>query len=93
MEIRLVADCALLHPISRVRLPVLPLRVLAGDLGVDLRRGQGSVPQGVLDHSDVRPAFKQVRSEGMAQLVGRDVRGQPGLDQIAFEAPAGSPGG
>src|SRR5665213_2367875 len=29
----------------------------------------------------------------MAQLVGCDVGRQPGLDQVAFEAPAGGPGG
>src|SRR5665213_884718 len=49
--------------------------------------------QRVLYHSDIRPAFKQVRSEGMAQLMGRHVRRQPGLDQVAFEAPAGGPVG
>lgn len=71
-----------------MRLPILPLRVLAGDLGVDLGRGQGSMPQRILNDSAIRPAFKQVRSEGMAQLVGCDVDRQPGLDQVAFEAPA-----
>src|SRR6185312_5619668 len=39
---------------------------------VNLRRGDGSVPQKLLDRAQVRAALEQVRGEGVAQGMGRD---------------------
>src|SRR5665213_2658476 len=56
---------------SRVRGAIHPVQVLLGDLGVDLRRGDGSVSQQLLDDPYVGAVVEQMRGEAVPKDVRR----------------------
>ena len=61
------------------------LQVVHGDQRVDLGGRHRGMPEQLLDHADVGAALQEVRGEGVAQRVRRDVARHPGpvggLDQ------------
>ena len=48
---------------------------VAGDMGVDLGRGDVGVAQHLLDGAQIRPAIQQMGGEGVAQHMGRQAAG------------------
>lgn len=59
---------------ARMRLHVLVLETFNGDVGVDLGRCEGGVPQHFLDAAEVRTRIKKMRRETVAQFVWCEVR-------------------
>ena len=53
-----------------------------GDVGIDLRRGNGAVAQQGLDVPDVHPRLQQSRRKGVPEHVRRHVTGRPGPFQV-----------
>ena len=57
----------------RMEPPMRFLEVGDGQMQVTLRRGQGAVPEDLLDMPQVRPVFEQVRGAGVPPDVTGDV--------------------
>ena len=55
---------------ARMRMAIDVEQMRRIDRGIDLRRTEASVAQQFLQRPQIRPAAKQMRSEGMAQRVG-----------------------
>ena len=68
-------------------------KVIDGDFGVELGGGHRGVTEQLLDHTDVGASGQQVRGEGVAQDVGRNVptaTGQAGaIGGLLERAPGG----
>ena len=76
---------------ARVGGEVFSLEVRAVDVGVDLRGGDVGMPENLLDHTQVGPALKQMRGEGVAQRVGMQPLDADALPRLGDDAVDGLP--
>lgn len=67
------ASPPLLRP--RMRAVIRLAEALLGDVGVDLRRGEGGVAEQALDGAEIRAGIQQMRREAVAELVGEILKG------------------
>lgn len=56
-----------------------------GDVGVDLRGGEGCVAEEGLDAAEVGTVVEEVGSEGVTQFVGGDVEGDAGESEVLLQ--------
>lgn len=61
--------------------------MLVGDMGVNLRRGNGRMPQHGLDAADVGAAGEQVGGEAVAERVRMNILHQPGFGGVELYNP------
>jgi len=78
---------------ARGRAGVDLLQVVGQDVGVNLRGGEVGMAEHFLDVADVGPALEHLSGAGVAERVGGDSRGDPGLFCISGDgAPQVLPG-
>ena len=68
-----------------MELAVELLEVFLVDVRIDLRGADVRVPEHRLDEPEVRPPLQQMRRKGVAQGMGGEVLGDPGLQGIVSE--------
>ena len=65
-------------------LRVLVAETLHRDVRVDLRSRKRSVPQHFLHGPEIGPRVQKMRRKAVPELVRSDVKGKPGLGEVAF---------
>lgn len=60
---------------------------LPSHMRIKLRRADAGMPKEFLDHTKVRPMFKQMRRETMPQHMRRDIPGDPRMPHASLNSP------
>lgn len=66
-------------------------KLLVGDVGIDLRRSDGRMPQHGLDAPDVGAVAQKVGGEAVAESVRMDFFHQAGFGGVIFNDPLHAP--